>query len=162
MYIYVCVLYIYIYIYVCIYIYICLYTLLAFVYQHDLSPHHVFSRILLFQLWGLPYINIWEQLIIIANTLRSFNIAMEAMAHRKRWFMTIYLLRMVISRGYVKLPEHVHIYIYIIQRNWSSWETLTGNHLGMDGWSLDESILDGEDLLYHLVMTNIAMEKHHL
>ena len=110
MYIYMCVCVCYIYIHICMYIYICLYTLLAFVYQHDLSPHHVFSRILLFQLWGLPYINIWEQLIIIANTLRSFNIAMEAMAHRKRWFMTIYLLRMVISRGYVKLPEHVHIY----------------------------------------------------
>ena len=51
------------------------------------------------------------------DTLWLFNMAMEAMAHR--WFMVIYLSKMVIFHGYVK-KERVYsiIYIYMILYMW--------------------------------------------
>ena len=46
----------------------------------------------------------------VACTLWLFNIAMEAMAHRNRWFTWVYLLKLVIFHGYV---QYIYIYIYV-------------------------------------------------
>ena len=49
----------------------------------------------------------------VACTLWLFNIAMEAMAHRNRWFTWVYLLKLVIFHGYVQYI-YIQIYIYIL------------------------------------------------
>ena len=43
----------------------------------------------------------------VGTTLWLFNIAMEAMAHRNRWFTMVYLLNMVIFHGYVSHNQMV-------------------------------------------------------
>ena len=48
-----------------------------------------------------------EKMTSICTIYPLTNVAMEAMAHRNRWFMMIYLLNMVIFHGYVKSSEGI-------------------------------------------------------
>ena len=58
----------------------------------------------------------------VACTLWLFNIAMEAMAHRNRWFTWVYLLKLVIFHGYVQYNIYICIYIYILVGGFSHLE----------------------------------------
>ena len=89
-----------------------LYYIILYIYGWWLQPSEKYE----FVSWDDDIPNIWKNKIHVPNhqpdiyiyPLVICYIAMEAMAHRNRCFVMIYLLKMVILHSYVKQPEGIY------------------------------------------------------
>ena len=104
-----------------------------YIYIIDPSPDYLLlssiivtpKKIYWFILLGITV----KSLLYIYTPSWLFNIAMEAMAHRNRWFMMIYLLTMVISHSCVNYQSFSHWNDIISGNEHDTY--LWGNHMSL-------------------------------
>ena len=105
----------------------------SYIYIIDPSPDYLLlssiivtpKKIYWFILLGITV----KSLLYIYTPSWLFNIAMEAMAHRNRWFMMIYLLTMVISHSCVNYQSFSHWNDIISGNEHDTY--LWGNHMSL-------------------------------